>query len=148
MDGHRDFAGKTAVEKAAHDYLLKHRKVGLMHADGTDGSGDLVESGIHHGPDWVMKAADGTEQHVIDGDWTGAIQWDVPTWERWKRVSCGASPRRAAPCGETRRKKRSGTEEGRGRACQEGRRRDQELVEFEVTRVDGVISPANGFSGA
>src|SRR5260370_41666605 len=45
-DGFRDVASKDAVEEAAHNYLLKHRKVGLWHApgDATVGSGDVVES--------------------------------------------------------------------------------------------------------
>lgn len=145
MDGHRDFAGKAAVEKAAHDYLLKHRKVGLLHADGTDGSGDLVESGIHHGPDWVMKAADGTEQRVLDGDWTGAIQWDVPTWERWEKGELrGVSPQGGALRADASDEALAGLRKGAGDAVK-GDVEITELVEFEVTRVDGVVSPANGF---
>lgn len=146
MDGHRDFAGKAAVEKAAHDYLLRHRKVGLMHADGTDGSGDLVESAIHHGPDWVMKAADDSEQRVIDGDWVGAIQWDAPTWERWEKGELrGVSPQGGALRAEASQEALAGLRKSEGVPAEKGDPGITELVEFEVTRVDGVVSPANGF---
>jgi hypothetical protein len=49
-DGHRDFASADAVRKAAHSFLVKSPKVGLHHADGTDGAGTVVESYTWPGP--------------------------------------------------------------------------------------------------
>jgi hypothetical protein len=74
-DGHRDFASKAAVERAAHEFLKNHRQVGAFHKDGTDGAGQIVESGIHHGPDWV-----GDSFVVKEGDWVGAIEWTLEAW--------------------------------------------------------------------
>lgn len=79
-DGHIDFAGKQAVEDAAHEFMLKSQRIGLWHEDGTDGAGQVVESGLHRGPDWVLKAADGSTQTITDGDWMLAIQWNPETW--------------------------------------------------------------------
>jgi len=88
-DNHRDFASREAVEDAAWAYMLKHRKIGLNHEDGTEGSGDLVESGIHRGPDWVIKAADGSECVVKDGDWTIGVIWAPQVWEAMKSGRLG-----------------------------------------------------------
>jgi len=88
-DGHKDFASKDTVELGAHAYMLKHRKIGVGHEDGTEGSGDLVESGIHRGPDWIIKAADGSECVVKDGDWFIGVIWQPGIWEAWKSGRMG-----------------------------------------------------------
>lgn len=80
QDGHRDFASLAAVEKAAWDYLRKSPKVGLWHRDGTDGSGQVVESYIYRGPDWTINAPDESQQIIKSGDWLMGIVWDEPTW--------------------------------------------------------------------
>jgi len=79
-DGYRDFASKAAVEDAAWSYLATSPNVGLWHADGTDGAGRVVESYIYRGPDWTVKAADGTEHTVTAGDWLLGIQWGEQAW--------------------------------------------------------------------
>jgi hypothetical protein len=79
-DGHIDFAGKTAIEKACWAFTAKSRSIGLSHANGTEGHGTVVESGIHRGPDWVIKGDSGQETVIKDGDWVLAVQWDRPTW--------------------------------------------------------------------
>jgi hypothetical protein len=81
-DGYRDFAGKAAVEQAAWSYLTKSPAVGLWHQDGTDGAGQVVESYIWRGPDWTVKAADGSEHTVTEGDWLLGIQWTPETWPK------------------------------------------------------------------
>ena len=78
-DGFKDFAGSEAVENAAWSYMLKSRQVGLWHQDGTEGAGDVVESYIYRGPDWVIKAGD-SEYTVQRGDWLLGIQWNEDTW--------------------------------------------------------------------
>ena len=95
-DGQRDFASKEAVERAAHEYLKKHRQVGAFHADGTEGAGQIVESGIHHGPDWA-----GETFVVKEGDWVGAIEWSPEAWPMVEKgLLRGVSPQGKA----TRRK--------------------------------------------
>ena len=79
-DGHVDFAGKQAVEDAAHEFMLKSQRIGLHHEPNTDGAGRVVECGLHRGPDGVLRAADGSEQTITDGDWMLAIQWNPETW--------------------------------------------------------------------
>lgn len=79
-DGFRDFAGRSAVEKACWSFTSKSRSIGLNHADGTAGHGEVVESAIHRGPDWIIKGDDGNDKIIKDGDWVMAVRWDEPTW--------------------------------------------------------------------
>lgn len=79
-DGFKDFAGRSAVEKACWSFTAKSRTIGLHHADGTEGHGEVVESAIHRGPDWVIKGDDGKDKTIVDGDWVMAVRWDEPTW--------------------------------------------------------------------
>jgi Putative phage serine protease XkdF len=79
-DGHRDFVSHEALEKAAWQWMTKHRDIGLYHRDGTGGRGTVVESYIWRGEPWVIKAADGTEQKVMTGDWLLGVQWREDTW--------------------------------------------------------------------
>lgn len=88
-DGYRDFASKAAVEDAAWSYLAKSPEVGLWHADGTDGAGRVVESYVYRGPDWTVKAADGTEHTITAGDWLLGIQWGAQAWEDVKAGRIG-----------------------------------------------------------
>ena len=104
-DGHRDFTGPEALEDAAWSFLTKSPKVGLHHAPGTDGAGRVVESYIYRGPDWVIKAADGSEQTVTAGDWLCGIVWDRQSWDlvlakRINGVSMQGSARRRKPTAE------------------------------------------------
>ena len=80
-DGYQDFAGPDDVEEAAWNYMLKSRNIGLWHQDGTDNSGDVVESYVYRGPDWVIKAADGSEHVIKAGDWLMGIRWSEAAWE-------------------------------------------------------------------
>ena len=102
QDGHRDFASKAAVEEAAWNYLLKSPKVGLWHADGTDGAGQVVESYVYRGPDWPVE---GAGYVVKAGDWMLGIQWEPEAWELVKAgkvggVSMQGSARRRKPTAE------------------------------------------------
>jgi Putative phage serine protease XkdF len=80
-DGQRDFAGPAALETAAWSFLSKGGQIGLFHANGTTGAGTCVESYIWRGDPWTVKAADGSSQTVVPGDWCVGIIWDEPTWE-------------------------------------------------------------------
>jgi hypothetical protein len=89
-DRHRDFAGTKATEEAAWSYLTKSPKVGLWHADGTEGAGCVVESYIYRRDDpWIIKAVDGSEQRIEPGDWLLGIQWDPATFEAIKSGHIG-----------------------------------------------------------
>src|SRR5215469_3119171 len=79
-DGYQDFAGEDAVEDAAWNYMIKSRGIGLWHEDGTDGAGEVVESYIYRGPDWVIKAADGSEHVIKAGDWLMGVRWTPEAW--------------------------------------------------------------------
>lgn len=93
QDGHIDFAGLQAVEKAAWSYLRKSPNVGLWHKNGTDGSGEVCESYIYRGPDWTIKAADGSEQIIKAGDWLMGIIWSEESWPLVKQgLIGGVSP--------------------------------------------------------
>jgi len=79
-DGHGEYMTADELEHTAHHFLAKYRSVGLFHADGTEGHGTVVESWIHRGPDWVVKAIDGLEYTIHAGDWCAAVQWDAVGW--------------------------------------------------------------------
>lgn len=85
-DGHRDFASKDAVRKAAHSFLAKGGGVGMDHAEGTDGAGTTVESFLWPGPDWTP---DGSAYTVKEGDWLVKIQWSQAAWDRIKAGEIG-----------------------------------------------------------
>jgi Putative phage serine protease XkdF len=80
-DGHRDFASAQAVEDGAWNFLQKGGNVGLFHANGTDNAGTCVESYIWRPDhDWIIKAANGTEQVIHTGDWLVGIVWTPKAW--------------------------------------------------------------------
>lgn len=107
LDGHRDFASKQVVEDAAWNYMRNHREVGTYHTALTgegvpDGAAEVVESYIYRGPDWTIKAADGSEVLVKAGDWLGGFIWTPDAWKdiregRIGGVSVEGSARRRSP---------------------------------------------------
>lgn len=91
-DGRRDFAPAPVVERCAWNWMAKGAKLGLFHEFSTD-EFETVESGIHHGPDWLLKAVDGTEQVVMEGDWLVAIRAKTEAaYSLMKSVIGGTSP--------------------------------------------------------
>lgn len=101
-DGHRDFVSKSALEDAAWNYMLKSRQVVPAHF--TDVSaGDVVESYIYRGPDWAVKAADGSEHAISDGDWLMGIRWSPEAWAAIKQGHI----RGVSPEGKVQRRKPS-----------------------------------------
>src|ERR1039458_3300817 len=105
-DGFQDFAGRSAVERACWAFTSKSRSVGINHLDGTEGHGEVVESAIHRGPDWVTKSDDGQSKIIKDGDWVIAVRWDPETWQnhiksgRLKGFSPQGKAKRAIPTSE------------------------------------------------
>lgn len=80
-DGFVDVVKAQALESACHQYMEKRQDVGLWHADGTSGSGRVIECSIHRGPPFVVKASDGSSVKVGTGDWLLAVRWDPQAWQ-------------------------------------------------------------------
>jgi hypothetical protein len=90
LDGHRDFASKAVVEDAAWNYMRNYRNVGVAHSPEHAASmgtafkaadaAEVVESYIYRGPDWVIKAAEGSEVLIKAGDWLGGFIWSPEVW--------------------------------------------------------------------
>lgn len=87
-DGFQDFARAETVEKAAWSYMRSAinngGEIGALHEDGTEGDGILVESYVYRGPDWAVKAADGSEQVIKSGDWLVGVIWSDTAWDSFK----------------------------------------------------------------
>jgi hypothetical protein len=96
-DGFQDFASKTEVEKAAWSFMRNGGAIGAYHQDGTEGTGQLVESYVWRGPDWAIEAADGSTQVVKSGDWLIGTVWSEDGWNLIKSgEATGASPQGGA----------------------------------------------------
>jgi len=80
IDAHGDYMTPEELEEAAWNYLRKSRKIGLMHKDGTEGAGEVVESYIYRGPPWEVNG-----ERVEPGDWLLGIIWTPEAWERIKK---------------------------------------------------------------
>lgn len=92
-DGHNDVWSAEDLEHTAWEWMRKSRSLGLWHEDGTEGHGDVVESYIYRGPDWIVKAADGTDYTIKAGDWLIGTVWDSSTFALVKaRLMNGLSP--------------------------------------------------------
>jgi hypothetical protein len=111
LDGHRDFASREVVQKAAWDYMRNHRAVGMCHtpeqaaAAGVEllqqGAAELVESYIYQGPDW--EPVEGFA--IKAGDWLGGFIWSPGAWGAIKDgrlggVSVEGKARRRKPSAE------------------------------------------------
>jgi hypothetical protein len=91
-DGFRDFASAEVLEEAAWNFMRKGGRVGLNHADGTEGVGQVVESYIWRGPDWPQG-----DYVVKSGDWLMGVVWEPTTWAAIKEAKfTGFSPQGAA----------------------------------------------------
>lgn len=101
-DGHRDFASREALEKAAHSFLANSPVVGAHHAEGTDGAGQVLESFLWPAGDWTP---DGSCYTVREGDWLVKVRWSEDAWAQIKAgqiggVSMQGRARRAKPSPE------------------------------------------------
>lgn len=79
-DGGRDYFTADELEKAAWAFLRKGPAVGVLHVDGTEGSGDVVESYIYRGPDWDV----GGGLVIKAGDWLIGAVLGAAAWELYK----------------------------------------------------------------
>lgn len=99
-DGHIDFASAPVVEEAAWNFLRKGAKVGLWHRPGHEDAADVVESYIWRGDPWALKAADGTDQTIMPGDWLVGMVLSPATWDLYKSGAIGG----VSPQGTAKRK--------------------------------------------
>lgn len=75
-DAHGDYSTAEELERAAWRFARKGLAAsGIQHKSGTQGRGDVVESYIYRGPDWVIG-----DQIVKAGSWLMGCIWDEPTW--------------------------------------------------------------------
>lgn len=96
-DGHRAVIRAEELEKTAWAWMARSREVGLMHLDGTEGHGTVVESYLWRGPDWTTVDANGNEQVITRGSWLVGVIWDPPTFLAIKRGQIdGYSPQGTA----------------------------------------------------
>ena len=84
LDGHRDFLTPAELEKAAWYFAAANPEVGIYHADGTTGHATIVESYIHRGDDYLMKAIDGADVLVKKGDWLVGALLDPVAWSLYE----------------------------------------------------------------
>lgn len=76
VDAHADYMTDVELEKAAWRFLADGAPdSGLMHKDGTGGSGKVVESYIYRGPTWKVDG-----QSVEAGDWLLGVIWNDAAW--------------------------------------------------------------------
>ena len=90
--------------------MRHHRQVGTLHTAYTgegipQGAAEVVESYIYRGPDWTIKAADGSEVVIKAGDWLGGFIWTPDAWADIKSgdlagVSVEGSAKRRRPSPE------------------------------------------------
>ena len=81
LDGHGEYMAPQTVEDAAWGFLSEGgRRIGLQHADGTEGVAEVVESYVYRGPDWETTDAQGGTQVIKAGDWLIGAVFDEPAW--------------------------------------------------------------------
>ena len=79
LDGHGEYMTAESVQKAAQSFI-REGQIGLHHADGTVGVGEVQESYIYRGPDWATEGVDGRKQIIKSGDWLLSVKFDAKTW--------------------------------------------------------------------
>ncbi len=105
-DGYRDFVSAEALEKTAHEWLIKHRDVNLFHRNGTSGHFKPAESYIWRFGRYTFTSPVNGKNYVIkDGDWLLGGYWDELGWSLVKAgLVNGWSPegtaKRARPTAE------------------------------------------------
>lgn len=146
-DAHGEYMTREELRKAAWDYALNARQVGLFHVDGTGGHGDAVESFLwpDGAPDWEVTGADGEPVAVVkSGDWLMGTVWSPGAWQLIKsgRINGlsmqGVAVRRETPASVTKSR----------RPPVPGKQKKAagvpvQLVKAKISNVDGVDGPAN-----
>lgn len=102
-DGHIDVAPADVVEKACWSFMRKGARVGMWHEPGNEDAAEVVESYIHRADPWVIKAADGTEQVIMPGDWLVGLKLAPKPWAMYKAGLIGG----VSPQGGARRQRPS-----------------------------------------
>jgi hypothetical protein len=86
-DGFIDLASPNVVEKACWKFMLNGAGGGLLHKAGGENDVKIVENYIYRNPvPWVLKANDGSEQVICQGDWVIGAILSPQTWEDFKKA--------------------------------------------------------------
>lgn len=89
-DGFVDIAAPDVVEKGCWRFMENGARGGLMHKSGGEGAFRVVENSIYRNPQpWVLKAADGSEQVIREGDWLIGVVCAADTWDAYKSGAYG-----------------------------------------------------------
>lgn len=105
-DGHIDIAPSEIVERACWSFMRKGAHLGMWHEDGHSDCGEVVENYVYRADPWVIKAADGTEQIIMPGDWLVGLILTPRNWSMYEAgLIGGVSPQgraqRQSPSQET-----------------------------------------------
>ena len=85
-DGFLDLASPEVVEKACWRFMDNGANAGLLHKEGDEDAFKVVENYIYRNPvPWVLKAVDGSEQTIRQGDWVIGARLRKDVWEDWKK---------------------------------------------------------------
>lgn len=81
-DGRIDLASPRVVEKACWRFAANGFKGGTGHKPGGEDAFKVVENYVYRNSvPWVMKAIDGSEQKIEEGDWLIGVICTQKTWE-------------------------------------------------------------------
>lgn len=106
-DGYLDVISPELAEKACWRFLLNGAGAGLLHKEGGADAFKVVENYIYRcDTPWVLKATDGTERTIRNGDWLIGVLCSEQTWADYKAGRYGSgslqgSASRRAPSPET-----------------------------------------------
>lgn len=115
-DGKLDVASPRVLERAAWAFMERGAQAGLMHATPKKGSPPpfrVVENYIYRNPvPWVMRAVDGSEVTVRQGDWLVGFICSPAVWAdlcagRYGGLSLDGTARRKPASAQTLAHQRS-----------------------------------------
>lgn len=90
-DGYQDIASPAVVEKACWRFMANGAGAGLLHKEGGEDAFKVVENYIYRNPvPWVLKADDGSEVTIREGDWVIGAICSKETWADYKAGKYGS----------------------------------------------------------
>ena len=90
-DGYLDLASPRVVEKACWNFMTNGAGAGLMHKAGGEDAFRVVENYVYRNPvPWILKAADGSEQVIEEGDWVIGVVCSKQVYEDYKAGKYGS----------------------------------------------------------
>jgi Putative phage serine protease XkdF len=103
-DNFVDIVRPEVLEKACWRFMDNGARVGMWHQEGNEQSARIVENYIYRNEvPWVIKAPNGEQQVIKQGDWVCGLILEPDTWELYKSGKIGG----ASPQGSAKRKRAS-----------------------------------------